>query len=179
MQWREDFITTFLERDLLQWTGFSLHTMRRLWQILAYNNGQTITYSAFGNSLGVSHTTIRNYIDLLAETFMVNIVPPFFSHSGKRLVKAPKVYLRDSGIANALLGIGTFTELTGHPSFGAVLESVVLNYFKALYPGATVSFYRTSHGAEIDFVPEYRGKKIVAECKATLSPRLTKGTYEI
>jgi predicted AAA+ superfamily ATPase len=96
--WRENFISTFLERDLLQWSGFSVGVMRRLWVMLAYNNGQLLNYSSLGNSLGISGSTVRNYIDLLEGTFMVEVLPPYFSNYGKRLVKSPKVYIADTGI---------------------------------------------------------------------------------
>lgn len=119
-EWREDFITTYLERDLLLWSGFSPDTMRRLWQMLADLNGQLINFSALGSALGVSHTTARNYTELLAASFMVQLLPPFLTNTRKRLVKSPKIYLIDPGIANALLGIRNFAELTGHPTMGAV-----------------------------------------------------------
>jgi len=118
--WRESFIVTFLERDLLQWVNFTPATMRRLWQMLAHVNGQTVNYSSLGNSLGVSNQTVKNYIDLLKSTFMVDVVEPHISNLGKRLVKASKVYISDSGIVGALLGIRSFTDLAGHPAFGKV-----------------------------------------------------------
>lgn len=102
--WRSSFIATFLERDLLQWINFTPATMRRLWQMLAHVNGQTVNYSNLGNSLGVSNQTVKNYIDLLKSTYMVDVVEPYISNLGKRLVKSPKVYISDSGIVAALLG---------------------------------------------------------------------------
>lgn len=102
-EWRESFITTFLERDLLMWSGSTPVTMRRLWQMLAHLNGQMVNYSSLAASLGVSSTTVKSYIDLLAATYMVDVVPPYISNLGKRLVKSPKVYIADSGIAAALL----------------------------------------------------------------------------
>lgn len=176
--WREDFITTFLEKDLLQWSGFSTLTMRKLWQMLAYNNGQTVNYSSLGNSLNVSHSTIRNYIELLAHTYMLRIIPPYIKNTGKRLVKSPKVYISDSGIASTLLGIKTFEQLAGHPSFGSIWETVVLQNLSGHFPGCNIYFYRTNHGSEIDFIIEYKGKIIAVECKNTLSPLVTKGTWQ-
>jgi len=175
--WREDFITTFLEKDLSQYSGFSAVTMLKMWQMLAHNNGQTVNFSAFGNSLNVSNTTIRNYIELLSGTYMLDIVPPYFSNIGKRLVKAPKVYIKDAGITNALLGIRSYIQLTGHPVFGAVWESIVLLNLRAYFSKANFYFYRTSHGAEIDFIMEHSNRIIAIECKATLSPSFTKGNY--
>lgn len=176
-QWREDFIATFLERDLLQWKGFSPLTMRRLWQMLAHNNGQTINYSAIGASLGASHSSIRNYVDLLQDTFMLHILMPYTANTGKRLIKSPKVYLSDTGITAALLGLHDFSQLTGHPVFGSLWESVVLSNLKGLFPRAAFYFYRTSHSAEIDILMELDGKLVAFECKSSLSPTLSKGTY--
>lgn len=175
--WREDFISTFLERDLLQWKGFSTLTMRRLWQMLAHVNGQTVNFSLLGNSLGVSNVTIRNYIDLLAGTFMVEVIPPYTSNRGKRMVKSPRVYISDSGITSALLNLKGFNDLAGHPAFGAIWEQVVLSNLKGHFPGAEFFFYRTSAGAELDFVMHNRNITYAIECKSSLSPKLTKGFY--
>ena len=143
-QWRDDFIATFLERDLLQWSGFSPQTMRRLWLMLAHNNGQTLNLSTIGGSLGISHTTVRNYLDLLQETFMVHILPTFTSNTGKRQVKSPKVYIADTGIITALLGLEDFNKIAGHPVFGSLWESLVIENLKGIFPRAELSFYRTS-----------------------------------
>jgi predicted AAA+ superfamily ATPase len=176
-RWREDFITGYLERDLLLWSGFSPVTMRRLWKMLAHLNGQTVNYSLIGNSLGVSHNTIRNYIELLSETFMLKIVPPFFTNTKKRLVKAPKIYLPDQGLLNALLDIRDFNQLSGHPVMGTLWESVVLSNLQSLIPSGEFYFYRTSNGAELDFIIAIGNKSAAVECKATLSPVISKGTY--
>jgi predicted AAA+ superfamily ATPase len=174
-EWRENFISTFLERDLLQWSGFSPQSMRRLWQMLAHVNGQTVNYSTLASSLGMSSVSVKNYIDLLASTYMVEVVPPYFSNLGKRLVKAPKVYIADSGIAAALLGLRGFAEMAGHPVFGALWEQIVLSNIRGCCPEAEIFYYRTSNGAEIDFVVR-RGTRIFAvECKASHSPSLSKG----
>jgi len=177
VRWREDFISTFLERDLLQWSGFSNKTMQRLWQMLAHLNGQTVNSSLLGNSLGVSNVTIRNYIDLLEGTFMIEILPPYMSNLGKRLVKAPKVYIADSGISGALLDIKNFKSLTSHPVIGSVWEQIVLSNLKGHFPEAKYFFYRTSAGAEIDIVMTLHNKVFAIECKASSAPALTKGTY--
>lgn len=177
LEWRNDFITSFIERDLMQYSGFHPVVMRRLWQMLAHHNGQTVNYSALGNSLGVSNVTIRNYMDLLEGTFMIEVVRPMFSNLGKRLVKAPKVYINDPGITNALLGLSTFDQLAGHPALGSVWEQVVLMHLKARWPAADYSFYRTSGGAELDLVLKLNEKTFAVECKASRSPVLTKGNY--
>ncbi len=176
-EWRENFISTFLERDLLQWRGFTPVTMRRLWQMLAHNNGQTVDYSTLARSLEVSAVTIKNYIDLLESTFMVEIVPSYISNMGKRLVKAPKVYITDSGICSALLGLSTFEAISGHPAIGAIWEQIVLVNIKGIFPDATFFFYRTTNGAEIDFVIKIKNKVFAIECKSGLSPTLSKGNY--
>ena len=176
-RWRENFISTFLERDLLQWAGFSPQTMRRLWQMLAHTNGQTTHLSMFAKSLGVSDPTIKNYIDLLRETFMVEVLPPYISNLGKRLVRSPRVYIADSGITAALLGLREFTQIAGHPVSGSLWEQMVLSNLKGEFEDAEFFFYRTSDGAEIDIVMKYYEKVIAIECKSTLSPSLSKGNY--
>lgn len=177
MEWKENFISTFIERDLMQWKGSSPIAVRRLWQMLAHVNGQTVNYSALGNSLGLSSTTIKNYIDLLQSTFMVEIVPPHLANTGKRLIKAPKVYINDSGIVTALLGLKGFNQLAGHPVLGSLWEGVVLANLKGHFPGADIRFYRTNHGSEIDFLVFLPNIFFAVECKASKAPALTRGAY--
>ncbi|MFY9116942.1 MAG: ATP-binding protein [Bacteroidales bacterium] len=176
-EWRENFITTFLERDLMYWTRFTPTIMRRLWQMLAHVNGECVNFTKLASSLGVSVSTVRNYIDLLADTYMVEVVPPYVSNLGKRLVKAPKVYIADSGITAALLGLRSFAEMPGHPAFGSFWEQIVLMNLKGLYSNADFFYYRTSNGAEIDFVMKIEGIILAIECKASYSPSLSKGNY--
>jgi predicted AAA+ superfamily ATPase len=175
--WRENFITTFLERDLLQWLGSSPESVRRLWQMLAHLNGQTVNYSNLASSLGVSDKTVRSHIDMLVSTFMLHAVPAYRSNMGKRLTKAPKIYLSDSGIASSLLGIGTYDDLLGHPTLGAVWEQVVLANVIGCNRRAEVFHYRTKAGAEMDFVVENGSSVHAVECKASLAPKLTKGAH--
>lgn len=175
--WRESFISTFLERDLMLWSGFSPTTMKKLWQMLAHLNGQIINYSNLGSALGVSHTTVRNYAELLTSTFMLQLLPPYQVNNGKRLVKNPKIYISDVGIANALLRIDSFVQLAGHPSFGSAWETLVFMNLKGNFPKFNFYFYRTSHGAEIDFIVETKKHIITIECKASMSPQLSRGTY--
>ncbi len=176
-EWRENFISTFLERDLLQWRGFTTSTMHRLWQMLAHLNGQTVDYTMLAKSLGSSSVTVKNYIDLLESTFMVDVIPPYTSNLGKRLIKAPKVYISDSGIAAALTGLRSFESMIGHPSFGAIWEQIVLSNLKSTFPDAEFFFYRTSNGAEVDFVMKKDNSIYAIECKSSLSPSLSKGNY--
>jgi predicted AAA+ superfamily ATPase len=175
--WRQDFISTFLERDLLQFAGFTPRTMRRLWQMLAHTNGQTINFSKLGSALGVSNTTVRKYIDLLEGTFMLLQVPPYERNTKKRLVKSPKVYISDAGITTALLQLKNFEQAAGHPTFGSLWETTVLANLKGHFPNLDYSFYRTNHGAEIDFVLSNGHKTAVVECKASVAPKLTSGNY--
>ncbi len=162
-RWREDFISTLLERDLLQWAGFSPQTMRRLWQMLAHTNGQTANLSLFAKSLGVSDTTVKNYIGLLEDTFMVQSLPPYISNMGKRLVRSPKVYIADSGITAALLGLRDFTQIVGHPVSGSLWEQMVLTNLKGEFEDAEFFFYRTSGGAEMDIVMKLYDKVFAIE----------------
>jgi predicted AAA+ superfamily ATPase len=175
--WRQDFISTFLERDLLQFAGFTPRTMRRLWQMLAHSNGQTMNLSKLGSALGVSNTTVRKYIDLLEGTFMLIQVPPYEQNTKKRLVKSPKVYISDSGITTALLQLKSFEQAAGHPTFGSLWETTVLANLKGHFPNLDYSFYRTNHGAEIDFVLSNGDKTVAVECKASVAPKLTSGNY--
>jgi len=177
LEWRENFISSFLERDLIQWANFTPSAMRRLWQMLAHLNGQTVNYSHLGNALAVSNQTVKNYIDLLSGTYMVDIVLPYISNLGKRLVKAPKVYISDSGIAGALLGIKGFPNLLGHVAFGAIWEQIVLSNIKGNFPSAEIFYYRSSSGAEIDFVVKLNGKIFAVECKASFTSTLSKGNF--
>lgn len=175
--WRNDFITTFLERDLLQFAGFTPVTMRRLWTMLAHSNGQTVNASVLGSSLGISHTTVRTYIDLLEGTFMVRQLAPVLTNTGKRLVKTPKVYLTDTGITTALLRLRNFEQTVGHPVFGSLWESIVLEHVSALFPSLELGFYRTNHGNEVDLVLSDGTNRIVVECKASHAPSMSKGNH--
>jgi len=176
-EWREDFITTFLERDLLLWSGFSPATMKKLWMMMANLNGQIVNYSLIAASLGVSSVTAKNYADLLSSTFMLRLLPPYLAKTRKRLIKSPKIYIADTGLTNALLGISEFNQLAGHPSMGAAWEALVFANLFGSFPKGGFYFYRTSNGAEIDIILTYRGKLIAVECKASTSPVLTSGTY--
>jgi len=176
-QWRESFITTFLERDLLQFAGYHSISMYKLWQMLAHINGQTVNLSAFGNSLGLSHTSVKKYIDVLEGTFMVRQLRPFNGNTKKRLVKSPKVYIADSGITCALLNLRSFEQSAGHPAFGSLWESVVIENISGHFPKFSLSYYRTNHGNEIDIVIDNGHTRIAVECKSTLSPRLSRGNY--
>jgi hypothetical protein len=174
--WRSDFIRTFLERDIPQF-GFTIPavTMRRFWTMLAHYHGQMLNASKFGQALGVSRTTIGKYLDIMAQTFMVRILPPLIANIKKRLIKTPKVYLRDTGILHALLEIENIEDLLGHPIAGASWEGWCIEQILAVMPAWRPSFYRTSSGEEIDLIIERGRKRLAFEFKASMSPKLSRG----
>jgi predicted AAA+ superfamily ATPase len=178
IRWRENFIRTFLERDIPQ-LGISIpaETLRRVWQLCAHVSGQLFNASQLGASIGVSHTTMRKYIDLLSQTLMVRVLPPFESNLKKRLVKSPKIYVRDTGILHALLRIDTFDDLLAHPVLGASWETLVIENIIASLPGWEAFFYRTAAGAEIDLILTRGRKRIAVECKASAAPKVSKGFW--
>jgi uncharacterized protein len=179
--WRQDFIRTFLQRDL---PGMGVRvpaeTLRRFWQMLAHLQGQLFNASQLGMSLGgASHGTASRYLDVLVDTMMVRRLPPHFTHIGKRLVKSPKVYLRDSGVLHALLGLATVQDLQGHPIAGASWEGFVVEQVAAaLPPDAQLSFYRTAAGTELDLVIERGTRKVGVEIKFSSAPKPTKGFWQ-
>lgn len=176
-RWRESFITTFIERDLFQWKSLKPRTMQRLLEMLAHVNGQLLNYASLANSLGVSSMTVRNYIDVLSGAFLTELLPPFQANTGKRISKSPKFYMTDTGLVTALLNIQSMDQLFGHPALGALWEGFVLHHLRVRFPALRISYYRTSHGAELDFILEYGGQVVAVECKASVSPNLSKGNY--
>jgi predicted AAA+ superfamily ATPase len=174
--WRSDFIRTFLERDIPQF-GFTIPavTMRRFWTMLAHYHGQVLNASKFGQALGVSHPTIGKYLDIMAQTFMVRILPPLMANIKKRLVKTPKVCLRDTGILHALLEIENTEDLLGHPIAGASWEGWCIEQILAVMPDWRASFHRTSSGEGIDLIIERGRKPLAFEFKASMSPKLSRG----
>ena len=178
VQWREDYIRTFLERDIPQ-LGFRIpaNTVGRFWRMLAHSHGQVLNASKLAGSMGVSSHTIKSYIDLLEQTFMVRTLPPYSGNVKKRLVKSPKVYIRDTGILHALLNIETMEDLFGHPIYGASFEGYVVENIITRLPRWQTSFYRTSNGAEIDLVLSKGMRKIAVEIKSSTSPRVAQGFW--
>lgn len=176
--WRESFVLTFLERDLPQ-LGFNVPAamLHRLWRMLAHLHGQTLNSSQLGGTLGVSHTTIRSYLDLLTQTFMVRLLEPYAANTKKRLVKSPKVYLRDSGILHSLLQIDRLDDLLAHPGCGESWEGLVIENVIAALPRWQPSFYRTADGAEIDLVLERGQRRLAIECKASTAPVVSRGFW--
>jgi predicted AAA+ superfamily ATPase len=176
--WRESFVRTFLERDIPQ-LGFNVPaaTLHRLWRMVAHIHGQMLNSSQLGVSLGVSHTTIRSYLDLLTQTFMVRLLEPFAANTKKRIVKSPKVYIRDSGILHSLLQIDALDDLLAHPVCGQSWEGLVIENLVVSLPGWQPSFYRTSEGAEIDLILERGRRRLAVECKASTAPVVSRGFW--
>jgi len=177
-RWREQFIHTFLERDIPQ-LGFQIpaKTLERMWMMCAHQHGQLMNQSQLGQALGVSHTTIRSYLDLLSQTFMIRMLPPYLPNLRKRLVKAPKLYIRDSGILHALLDIHDQGDLLGHPVVGASWEGLVIENVLSELTGWRGFFYRTANGSELDLILEKGRTRIAVECKTSPAPQVTQGFW--
>jgi len=178
--WREDFIRTYLERDI---PAFGLRipaeTLRRFWTMLAHSQGGLLNAAKLAASLGVSGQTVARYLDLLVDLMLVRRLPPWHANAGKRLVKSPKVYIRDSGLTHGLLNIGSREDLLGHPVAGGSWEGFCIeNLISAAPRGTEASFYRSSAGAEIDLVLKLPGGALWAiEVKRTTSPKVSRGFH--
>lgn len=181
LQWREDFITSYVERDLPQQriTATPI-VLRRFCTMLAHQQGACLNLSKLAGSLGIDGKTARHYLDLLEGLYLVRSFPPWSRNAGKRLVKSAKVYWRDSGILHALAGLPTLDQVLGHPLCGASWEGYCLEQILNRLPkGAAASHYRTHAGAEVDLVIERPDGGITAvEIKRTLSPKVTPGLIE-
>lgn len=178
--WRKDFVRTYLERDIpILGPRIPSETLESLWTMLAHNQGGLLNASRLAAALMVSAQTVTRYIDLLVDLLLVRRLRPFHRNAGKRIVKSPKVYLRDSGIVHALLGIADYNALAGHPVVGSSWEGFVIENLVAAAPELTIaSFYRTSSGAEVDLVLEIPGQGLWAiDIKRGLSARPEKGFY--
>jgi len=182
MRWREAFVRSYLERDIPQLgIRVSAATLRRFWLMLAHYHGQLWNASTLAGSLGVSAPSVRHYLDILESTFMVRVLQPYSANLGKRLVKSPKVYLRDSGLLHTLLNLPSRDALLGHTVLGASWEGWVIEQILAQAPvGSRPSFFRTASGNEIDLLLELPGGKLCAiEIKHSASPKLGKGFVEV
>jgi len=174
LAWRQQFLQTFLERDVPQ-LGVQIPAvaLRRFWNMVAHYHGQVWNAAELARALAVNESTVRRYLDLMTGLFMVRQLPPWFENLGKRQVKAPKVYVRDSGLLHALLGIGTARDLEHHPKVGASWEGyAVEEVLKALRPDDAY-YWATHNGAEIDLVLFKKGRRIGIECKRADAPTLT------
>ncbi len=176
-QWQDNYLTAFFERDIPQ-LGITIpsQTLRRFWMMLSHYHGQVICFSEIARSFGISDMTVRKYIDILEASFMVRVVQPWFDNIGKRLVKSPKIYFRDSGLFNRLLSISVERDLLGHAKLGASWEGFALEGLiesLALSP-REVFFWSTHSGAEVDMIWQSRGHWWGAEFKYADAPALTK-----
>jgi len=173
--WRENFIRTFIERDIPQ-MGFQFPsaTIRRFWQMVAHVHGLTWNGSQIGSSLGVSHTTVRRYLDLLTGAFIIRQLQPWYVNLGKRLVKSPKIYFRDSGLLHQFLKINTQRDLLAHPKLGFSWESFALEQVLSRLGEQDSYFWATHAGAELDLLLLRKGKKWGFEFKFTEAPEMTK-----
>ena len=182
LAFRRNLIHTYLERDVSAFTGRRLpaETLERLWTMLAHGQGTLLNAAKLAASLALSSPTVSGYIDLLVDLLLVRRLRPFHANVGKRLVRSPKIYIRDSGLVHALLGIDGHSTLAGHPVAGASWEGFVIeNLLAVAPPGTAASFYRTRAGAEIDLLLELPGGKRTwaVEVKLALSPRVSRGFH--
>jgi uncharacterized protein len=177
-RWRKNFVATFLERDLAQ-LGFGVQPplMLRLWTMLSHMHGQIWNASPLASSLGISAHTVRNYLDILSQTFMIRQLQPWHSNIGKRQVKAPKIYFRDSGLLHRLLGIRTWEQLMTHPMLGASWEGWVIEEIIRRWRPEEVYFWAVHSGAELDLLMIKDGKKIGVECKRNDAPSMTRSMH--
>ncbi len=178
-EWRLDFIRDFLERDIpMLQPRIPPDRVRRLWTMLAHLHGQLVNMASLSSALGVSGPTIRNYIDLLEGAFMVRRLAPYAANLKKRLVKSPKMYLRDSGILHTLLNINDRNTLLGHPVYGVSWEGFCLeNILARCRRTVQAGFFRTVRGAEIDLVLEQGDKKVAVEFKASAAAKPQPGFW--
>lgn len=173
--WREGFIRTFLERDIPQ-LGISIPStaMRRFWTMLAHFHGQVWNASELSRSMGLADKTVRSYLDILAGTYMVRQLQPWYENVSKRQVKSPKIYLRDSGILHSLLSLPDMKSLTGHPRLGASWEGFALEQVIVAMRPQEMYFWATHGGAELDLFFLKNGKRWGIECKFNEAPKITK-----
>ncbi len=175
--WREAFVKTFLERDIPQLGGAPPSAaMRRFWTMLAHWHGQTLNASSLGRSMSVSDKTVRRYLDLLAGTFMVRQLQPWFENVAKRQVKAPKVYLRDTGLLHTLLGISTEPALLSHPKVGASWEGFAIEQALRVLRPANAWFWAAHSGPELDLLVIRNGMRVGFEMKFSEAPVIRKST---
>ncbi len=175
LRWRRNFVRSCLERDIPGLgIGIPPETLRRFWMMLAHYHGQTWNGAELSRSLGVGEVTVRRYLDVLTGTFLVRQLQPWFENLSKRQVRAPKVYVRDTGLLHALLGIGTDMDLLGHPKMGASWEGFALEQVLSLSPGVEAYFWGTQAGAELDLLVMHGGKRYGVEFKYADAPAMTK-----
>jgi predicted AAA+ superfamily ATPase len=180
LAWREDFLRTYLERDIpALGPRIPATTLRRFWTMLAHAQGGLLNAAALAEGLGVSGQTVGRYLDLLVDLMLVRRLQPWHANAGKRLVRSPKVFVRDSGLVHALLGLGALEGLLGHPVVGGSWEGFCIEtLIAAAPPGTAPFFYRTAAGAELDLVLRLPGDDIWAiEIKRTTTPKVSRGFH--
>jgi predicted AAA+ superfamily ATPase len=180
LRWRQSFITTYLERDIPQLgPRLPAQTLRRLWTMLAHEQGQLVQASKLAASLAISAQTVARYVDVLCDVMLVRRLQPWASNSGKRLVRSPKLYVRDSGLVHALLGLKSMDDLLAHPVAGGSWEGLVIENLVGAAPmGTQASFYRSAGGAEVDLVLEFSARERWAiEVKRSRSPTVSRGFH--
>lgn len=172
--WRRQFVQTFLERDMPQ-LGVTIPaiSLRRFWTMVAHYHGQILNAAELARALAINETTVRRYLDLLTGVFLVRQLPPWFENLGKRQVKAPKVYVRDTGLLHTLLGISSWRDLESHPKVGASWEGYALEEVLKAFRPDEVYYWATYNGAELDLLLFKKGRRIGIECKRADAPRLT------
>ena len=177
LEWRDNFIQTYLERDLPM-LGLKVNPLltRRLWTMLAHWNGNLLNHDTLGNSLGISGPTVKRYLDFFEGSYLIRRVQPWYVNISKRLVKSPKIYIRDTGILHALLSIGTFEQLQGYPILGASWEAYILQEIATMLPPRhEICFYRTQDGTEADVLIVKAGiPDTLVEIKYSSTPNITK-----
>ncbi len=182
LEWRQSFITTYLERDIPQFGDLRLptETLRRLWMMLAHLQGDSLNISKLAGSLGISGQTTSRYIDLLKDLFLVRKLQPWHNNLGKRLIRSPKIYVRDSGILHGLLNIQNLEDILSNPLAGKSWEGFVIDNLLGFLPTqAETYFYRSVRGAEIDLIIKHPDKRVIAiEIKLSCAPKLERGFYE-
>ncbi len=179
-RWRQDFLRTYLERDIPQLgPRIPAEILRRFWTMLAHRQGSPFNAADLARGLGVSGRTVARYLDLMVDLLLVRRLSPWHGNVGKRLVRAPKVYLRDTGLAHALLGLRDRDAVLGHPAVGGSYEAFVIETLCHLAPqGTAVAYFRTSAGAEVDLVLTLPGgRRWAVEVKHSLNPKPTRGFY--
>jgi uncharacterized protein len=178
LAWREGFVRTFLERDIPQ-LGISIPAaaMRRFWTMLAHFHGQTWNASELARSMSLTDKTVRSYLDILTATFMVRQLQPWHENLGKRQVKAPKIYLRDSGLLHTLLNLPDRHSLLGHPRLGASWEGFALEQTLRILRPTEAYFWSTHSGAELDLFFLHRGRRLGIDFKFSEAPRVTKSLH--
>lgn len=180
LRWRQNFIRTYLERDIpMLGPRIPAETLRRFWTMLAHQQSSLLNAAELARSLGVDGKTVASYLDLMVDLLLVRRLEPWHSNTGKRLVKSPRIYVRDSGLTHALLGLETLENLLGHPVAGASWEGFVIeNLISASPQGTAANFYRTSAGAEIDLVLSLPGgNRWAIEIKRSLTPKVARGFH--